>query len=92
MTSFVACHLMYGVMNRIQVRSLSALCKVELACGSAVLSSNSHLQILLGAVGNNLAQKLCKLSSMLRLLEGSSSPVLANLGIALSIGCLLYTS
>ena len=60
MTSLVAGHLMYGVMDSIQVRSLCALSKVELTSGSAILSGNSHLQVLLGAVGNNLSQKLSK--------------------------------
>ena len=48
-------HLMNGVMNCVQVQGLCSLSQVELAGGSAVLSGNSHLQILLGGGGNNLA-------------------------------------
>ena len=70
MASLVAGHLMYGVMDSVQVRSLCALRQVELACGSAVLSGNSHLQILLGAVGNDLAQKLSELRCVLSLFPG----------------------
>ena len=48
-------HLMNGVMDCVQVQGLRSLSQVKLAGGSAVLSGNSHLQVLLGGGGNNLA-------------------------------------
>ena len=58
MTSLVARHLMNGVMNCIQVCSLCSLGQVKLAGGSAVLSGNSHLQVLLGAPDIPLCEQL----------------------------------
>ena len=46
---------MNGIMDCIQVQSLCSLCQISLTSGSAVLSFYSHLQILLGGVGNNFA-------------------------------------
>ena len=48
---FVSCHFMNSVVDSVKVSCLCSLCEVELTCGSAVLSVDSHLEILLGAVG-----------------------------------------
>ena len=80
MTSFVARHLMYGVVDRIEVKSLSALCQIKLAGGCAVLSVYTHLQSSSRWVGYNLAEQLCELSGVLCFLECSLLPVQADFG------------
>ena len=77
---------MYGVMDRIQVGGLRSLGQVKLTCGGAVLSGYAHLQVLLGAVGNDLAQKLRELGSVLSLFVSGLLPVQADLRITLSVG------
>ena len=72
-------------MDRIQVQRLSTLCQVELAGGSAVLSVNTHLEVLLGGVGYDFAQQLCELRSVLSLFVSSLLPVQADLRIALAV-------
>ena len=54
-----------------------------------MLCCNSQLQVLLGAVGNNLTQKLCKFSCMLSLFVSCFLPVQTDLRISLSMS---YTS
>ena len=61
MTGFVTSHLMNGVMNSVEVESLCALCKVGLSCGCSVLGFNAHFKILLGGVGDDLAETLREL-------------------------------
>ena len=60
-TKPVTSHLMNGVMNSVEVESLCALCKVGLSCGCAVLGFNAHFKILLGGIGDDLAEKLREL-------------------------------
>ena len=48
---------MNGIVDCIEVGSLSSLCKISLAGSSAVLCINSHLQVLLRAVRYHLAEK-----------------------------------
>ena len=95
-TSLVAGHLMNGVMDCVKVCSLSSLGQINLAGGSAVLSLNTHLKVLLGGIGNNLAQKLCKLGSMLSLFVSSLLIVQADLRISLSVSnschCQIHTN
>ena len=76
---------MYGVVDRIEIQRLGTLSQIELAGGSAVLSINAHLQVLLGGVGYDLAQQLCELCSVLSFLECSLLPVQADLRIALAV-------
>ena len=87
---------MHSVMDCIQISSFSALCKIGLASRSAVLSLNSHLQILLCAVGNNLTKKLSELGGMLCFLISCLLPVQADLRIALSVSdsghCQVHTN
>ena len=49
------------------------------------MESDAHLEVLLGGVGHDLAQKLSELSGVLGLLVGGLLPVQADLGIALAV-------
>ena len=80
----ITCHFMNGVMDSVEIRSLSALRKIGLAGGSAVLSLNSHLKVLLCRIGDNLAEQLSELRSMLCLFVSSLLVVKTNLGITLT--------
>ena len=87
MPGFVARHFMHGVVDSVQVQGLGALGQVSLAGGSAVLGLHAHLEVLLGAVGQDFAQEFCELRGMLGLLKRGGLPVFADLGIALAIPC-----
>ena len=80
-TGLVAGHLMDGVVDGVQVQGLGLLGQLELAGGSAVLGVHAHLQVLLGAVGQDVAQQLGELCGVLGLLIGGLLPVQADLGI-----------
>ena len=80
-TGLVASHLMDGVVDRIQVQSLSLLSQLGLAHGSAILGLYAHLQVLLGGIGNHFAQQLGKLGSVLGLFVSGLFPVQADLRI-----------
>ena len=86
MSGLVLGHLMDGVVDGIQTQLLGALGQIHLAGAGAALGVHTHLQVLLGAVGEHLAQQLGKLSSMLSLLKGVTLPSLGDLGIALPVG------
>ena len=64
---FVASHLMDGVVDSVKALLLSELGKSGLTCGRAVLSFNSHLKVLLGAVGHDLTEQLGEFRCVLRL-------------------------
>ena len=51
-------HFVDGVVNSVEVSSLCSLCKVKLAFAGACLSVSAHLEVLFGAVGQNLAEQL----------------------------------
>ena len=53
---------------------------------TSVLGVDAHLQVLLGAVGDDLAQQLGELGGVLGLLQRGLLPVQADLGIALAVG------
>ena len=72
-------------MDGIEVQLLSLLGKVHLAGAGAALGVNAHLQVLLGAVGQDLTQQLGKLGSVLGLLESVALPGLGDLGVALAV-------
>ena len=76
---------MHGVVDGIQVQLLGLLSQIELALSSAVLGVHTHLQVLLGGVGQDLAQQLSELGSVLGLLQSGLLPVQADLGIALTV-------
>ena len=78
-------HLVDGVMDGVQVLLLGHLGQGDLAGGSAVLGLDAHLQVLLGGVGDHLAQQLGELGGVLGLLIGGLLPVQADLGIALAV-------
>ena len=84
MSCLVTSHLMNGVMDCVEIQSLRALCKICLACCSAVLSLNSHLKVLLCAVCDNLTEKLSELGCMLSLLVSSLLIVQTDFRIALA--------
>ena len=73
-------------MDGIQALLLGHLRQLGLAVGGAVLGLYAHLKVLLGAVGDHLAQHLGKLGGVLGLLIGGLLPVEAYLGITLAVG------
>ena len=73
---------MNGVMDSIQVQSLSAFSQVGFACGCTVFSFYTHFQVLFGGVGYNFAQQFCEFSSMFSFFESSFFPVQADFRIA----------
>ena len=81
MSSLVSCHLMNGVMDRVKTSDLCSLSEICLTSSSAVLSLNSHLEVLLCAVCNNFAEELCKFSSVLSLFVSCLLPVKTDLRI-----------
>ena len=85
-TGLVAGHFMNGIMDGIEPQLLGLFGQLELAGGSAVLGVHPHLQVLLGAVGQHLAQQLGELGGVLGLLIGGLLPVQADLGITLAVG------
>ena len=64
MASLVLCHLMDGIVDCIQVQGLCLLGQVHLAGACAALSLSTHHQVLLGAVGDDLAQQLGETGSI----------------------------
>ena len=76
---------MDGVVDGVQVQLLGLLGQLELTQGSAVLGVHTHLQVLLGGVGQDLAQQLSKLGGVLGLLQSGPAPVLADLREALAV-------
>ena len=71
MASLILCHLMNGVVDSVQTQLFCLGRDVFLASAGASLSSYAQLQILLGGVGDNLTQQLCKFCSMLRFLKAA---------------------
>ena len=65
MAGLVAGHLVHGVMDRVEIVLLGQLCELELAVGRAVLGVDTHLKILLRAVGDDLTEELGELRSVL---------------------------
>ena len=59
-TCLVLGHFVNGVVNGVKVELLRFLCKLELARGRAVLGGNSHFEILLRAVGQDLSEQFGK--------------------------------
>ena len=81
----VLCHFVNCVVDSVEVESLCLLCKVKLACGSAVLSFYALCEVLLGGRRNYLAEKLSELCSVLCLFPCSLLVVETYLGIALAV-------
>src|SRR5699024_8176774 len=81
----VLSHLVNGVMDSVQVQLLGQSSQLHLAVAGAVLSVHTHLQVGLGGIGQNLAQQLGELGSMLGLLEGVALPGLGDLGVTLAV-------
>ena len=72
---------MNGVMDRIQIQLFCLLGKSGLAGGGAVLSVDTHLQVLLGGIGEDFAQKLSKLGGVLGFFQSCSVIVITDFGI-----------
>ena len=82
MTSLVLCHLMDGIVDRIQIQGLCLLGQVHLAGACAALSLSTHHQVLLGAVGHDLAQQLSETGCVVSLFVGIALVSLSDLGVA----------
>ena len=83
-TGLIAGHLMNRVMDGIQIQGLCSLGQISLAGGRAILSIDTHLEILLGRIGQNLTQHFCKACRMISLFEGGLLVIHANFGITLT--------
>lgn len=59
-----SCHLMHGVMDCIEIQGFGTF-KICFASGCSVLCLYTHLQIFLGAVGYDFAEKLCEFCCVL---------------------------
>ena len=68
-TSFVASHLVHGIVDGIEASGLGALGKISLSGGGAVLGLDPQLQVLLGGVGHHVAQQLRELGGVLGLVS-----------------------
>ena len=76
---------MDSVVQSVEIILLAELCKLELAGGRAVLGLDAHGQVLLGAVSDDLAQKLGEFCGVLGLLKAGLLPVQTDLGITLAV-------
>ena len=85
MAGLILCHLMDGVVDGVEVQSLSLLGEVHLAGAGTALGLCTHHQVLLGAVGDDLTQQLSETGSVIGLLVGVALVCLSDLGIALTL-------
>ena len=76
---------MNGVVDGIQIQGLCLLGQIHLACTCAALGLGTHHQVLLGAVGDNFAQQLCKAGCVVCFLVGIALVSLSDLGVALAL-------
>ena len=81
MPGFVAGHFMHGVMDGVQAQLLGLLGQVGLALGGAVLGFHTDAQVFLRAGGDNLAQQLGELGSVLRFFKSGGLPVFGDFRI-----------
>ena len=65
MASLVLSHLMNRIMDSIETELLCERCELFLASASAVLCIDTHREVLLRAVRQDLAEELSKLGSVL---------------------------
>ena len=68
MTGFVLCHLMYGVVDGIQVQSLCLLGNLHLTCASTFFCQHALLHVGLG-IPKHFAQQFSNLGCMLCILK-----------------------
>ena len=83
---FVSCHLVDGVMDRVEVELFGFLGQVRLAGGGAVFGFYAHFEVFLGGVGDDIAQELSEFFGVLGLLKSGPLPVQADLRIAFPVG------
>ena len=62
MAGLVPCHFMHSVMDGVEVQLLCQLGELGLAGGCAVFGFDAHFEVLLGGVGDDFAEELCKLA------------------------------
>ena len=86
MAGLILCHLVHGVVDGIVAEFLRALCDRELACAGARFGRDAEFEVLLGRIGDDFAEELCKLACVLCFLEGIALVCLCDLGIALALG------
>ena len=72
-------------MDGIQVQGLCLLGQVHLAGAGTALGLGTHHQVLLGAVGHDLAQQLGKAGCMVSFLISVALVSLGDLGVALTL-------
>ncbi len=82
---FVFAHLMYRVMDGVEVELLSERGEVFLASASAVLGIDAHLEVLLRGVGEDFAEELCEFRCMLSFLECIALESLSDFRIAFAV-------
>ena len=76
---------MDGIVDGIQVQGLCLLGQVHLAGAGTALGLGTHHQVLLGAVGHDLAQQLGKAGCMVSFLISVALVSLGDLGVALTL-------
>ena len=64
MPGLIASHFVDGVVDGVEIQLLGALSEGGLAGGGAVFGLDPHLQVLLGGVGEDLAQQLRELGGI----------------------------
>ena len=71
-------------MDSVEIVLLCELCKLEFTGGRTVLGIDTHLKVLLGGIGDDLAEELSKLCCVLCFLKCCLLPVKSYLGITLT--------
>ena len=64
---------MNGVMNSVEVQRFCTLSEVGLTSGSAVFSFYAHFEVLLGAVGDNVAEEFSEFRSVFSFFQAAFS-------------------
>ena len=72
-------------MDGIQIQRLSLLGQIHLAGAGTALGLGTHHQVLLGAVGHDLAQQLCKAGCVVSFFVSIALVGLGDLGVALTL-------
>ena len=76
---------MDGIVDSVQIQRLSLLGQVHLTGAGTALGLGTHHQVLLGAVGHDLAQQLCKAGCVVSLFVSIALVGLGDLGVALTL-------
>ena len=84
MARLVLCHLVYSVVDSVEVELLSHLGDVELSCTCTFFSFHASLHICL-SVPDHVAEELSELGSVLCLLKGVALEGFSHFGITLAV-------